>query len=263
MSEVDGAVRELLYTDFDGQPVDDPDEVINGAFDDERYAVRVPALRRLLADASAAPYDRFLACCALTTWAEPAGYLAVVDAAADPAAVPWRGELVDRRYSVDETFAHLARAVGLGEDFAEAKGTEADRLGALRALVRVADTEFFDWQLAFALDARTLPHVVDEVAAVVRRGVAALAGGARPSFDLGVQLADLVAAVAQRDERLAIGLGGELMRVDSSPRVLVHLAAVVSRGTGGASLKYADYLASVGNAEVRKALADALARRTT
>ncbi|MGM1057857.1 hypothetical protein [Saccharothrix sp. Mg75] len=259
MSEVDGLVRELLYTDFDGHPVGDPDEVINAAFDDDRYTARVEPLRGLLATGT--PYERFLACCALATWGELDGYRAVVDAAADPDASPWRGELVDRRYSVDETFAHLARAVGLGEDFTAAKGTEEERLGALRALVRIADTEYFDWQLAFALDRRTLPRVVDDVAAVVRRGTDRLAGDERPSFDLGVQLADLVAAAAQVDERLAVGLGGDLVRVDSSPKVLVHLAAVVSRGTGPVTLKFADYLASVGDDEVRKALADALARR--
>lgn len=259
MSEVDSRVRELLYTDFDGHPVGDPDEVINAAFDDDRYTARVEPLRRVLA--TGAPYERFLACCALATWGELDGYRAVVDAAADPDAAPWRGELIDRRYSVDETFAHLARAVGLGEDFAGPKGTEDERVGALRALVRIADTEYFDWQLAFALDKRALPRVVDDVVAVVRRGTDRLASGERPSFDLGAQLADLVSAVAQVDERLAVGLGGDLVRVDSSPKVLVHLAAVVSRGTGAPSLKFADYLASVGDGSVRKALADALTRR--
>ncbi|GAA3887210.1 hypothetical protein GCM10022243_59970 [Saccharothrix violaceirubra] len=255
------SVRELLYTDFDGQSVDDPDEVINAAFDDGRYVARVAPLTDLLAAPEASAYDRFLACCALTTWGEPAGYQAVVDAAASPGEVVWRDELIDRKYSVDETFAHLAHAVGASEDFAVAKGTEPARLTALRALLRVSDTEYFDWRLAHALDARVLPFVADDVASAVRQGIHTLTEGPRPSFDLAAQSADLAAAVTPYDERLAVALGGDLMRVDTSPSVLLRLVAIVARGTGPVSLRYADYLASVANDEVRCALSDALARR--
>ncbi|MFI6933128.1 hypothetical protein [Streptomyces sp. NPDC050287] len=78
----------LLGTDFDGRPVSDVDDVIYEALDDPRHRERVPGLVDLLNDDSAAARERFLACVALTTWAEPAGYDAVIAAARDPEQAP-------------------------------------------------------------------------------------------------------------------------------------------------------------------------------
>jgi hypothetical protein len=61
----------------------------------------VPGLVDLLNDPSAAARDRFLACVALTTWAESAGFDAVIDAARDPERAPWYDILIDRKFSVD------------------------------------------------------------------------------------------------------------------------------------------------------------------
>ncbi|MFI6031815.1 hypothetical protein [Amycolatopsis magusensis] len=258
---VGSPIRELLFTDFDGKPVEDPDDVITDAFDDPRYTARIEPLRAVLGDESADPYDRFLACCALASWAERDGYAAVAAAAAQSDQVVWHGALTDHRYSVDETFAHLAGTMYLSEDLTEAKGTEADRLAALRALLAIADEQYFDWRLAFALNAKSLPPVLDLLPEVVRRGIRRLTDGPRPSFDLGTQLADLIAAATVVDESLAVELGMELARVDASVRTTTHLAAVVARGRTQVSATFAEYLKSVGDAGAREAVDEAISER--
>ncbi|MFF0160322.1 hypothetical protein ACFYRY_22710 [Streptomyces sp. NPDC005263] len=54
--------------------------------------------------------ERFLACVALTTWAELAGFDTVVAAARNPELAPWYDILIDRKFSVDNTFAKLSLA---------------------------------------------------------------------------------------------------------------------------------------------------------
>jgi hypothetical protein len=258
---VSPSIRDLLFTDFDGEPVEDPDDVITEAFDDPRYLDRVEPLRAILNDQGADPYDRFLACCALASWAESDGYAAVSDAAAKSGDVVWYDALVDARYSVDETFANLATAVYESEDMSDGKGTEPERLSALRALLAVADEQYFDWRLAFALDAKSLPHVVDAIPDVVRRGIRRLTDGPKPSFDLGGQLAGLVSAVTTVDEGLAVELGMELSRVDTSVRTITRLAAIVARGKTVLSKTFAEYLTTVGEPDARKAVEEALTER--
>ncbi|MBK3580690.1 hypothetical protein JHN63_44340, partial [Streptomyces sp. MBT65] len=76
-------LRALLYTDFDGNPAD-PDDVIADALDDDGYLERTPGLTAILQDPAADPAARLLACCALTSWADPLGYDTVLQAAAAP-----------------------------------------------------------------------------------------------------------------------------------------------------------------------------------
>lgn len=264
-------VEQLLLTDFDGHPVTepdgrpstDPDWVITAAVDDPRHRERVAPLTDLLHDPAAGAWDRFLACYALTAWAEPAGYEATVAAARDPERAPWRAASIDRRFAVGDTFSQLAQAVGQSSDLSGDKGTEEQRIDALRALIAIAADQFFDWQLAFALDRVTLPLVRDDVAAVVRRGVDELAGGRLRPFDLPTQLADLAAALTPLDEGLAVDLGHLIAgTAPGSRRTLEHLAPIVGRGSGPRSLAFGDYLALVGDQEVRRQVAEARAART-
>ncbi|MBW8795579.1 MAG: hypothetical protein JF597_18885 [Streptomyces sp.] len=99
-------------------------------------------------DDSAMARERFLACAALTTWAELAGFDAVVAAARDPERAPWYDVLIDRKFSVDNTFAQLSLAVGDSGDLALEKDTWGQRTEAFRALVRIADTERFEGRRA-------------------------------------------------------------------------------------------------------------------
>src|SRR3954464_13536076 len=94
----------LLATAFEGRPTSDLEDVIYEALDDPHHRERVPGLTSLLQDPTAHDRERFLSCVALTTWAEPAGYAAVVEAARDPKRAPWYGLLVDRKFSMDNTF---------------------------------------------------------------------------------------------------------------------------------------------------------------
>jgi hypothetical protein len=261
-------VEQLLLVDFDGQPVTepdgrpttDPDWVITAAVDDPRHRERVGPLTDILHDPATAPWDRFLACYTLTAWAEPAGYTATIETARNPDQARWRAASIDRLYGVDDTFAQLAEAVGQSSDLSDGKGTEELRIEALRALLAIAADEFFDWQLVFALTRDTLPLVRDDVVAVVRLGVEKLATGEVRSFDLPTQLADLAAAL---DEALAVDLGYLIASVAAdSRRTLVHLAAIVGRGSGPTSLEFGDYLELIGDQEVRRQVADARTDRT-
>ncbi|MFI6169076.1 hypothetical protein ACIBCN_20020 [Nocardia sp. NPDC051052] len=257
----DKSIQDLLFTDFDGASVEDPDDVILEALDDPRYQQRVAPLTEFLETGSNPPYDRFLACCALASWAEPAGYRAIVEAAQAGDETAWYGELVERRYSVDETFVELAGAVRISKDFAREKSTEGDRLAALRALVGIADRCYFDWQLAAAIDDSTAIAVCDDVAATVRRGIAALTHGERQPFDLGAQLSELVVSLITVDESTTVQLGYELARIDTAPGTLMRLAAIASHGGTLASRSFGEYLGTIGDDQVRAVAAQITARR--
>ncbi|MGQ4617473.1 hypothetical protein [Nocardia sp. R7R-8] len=259
---VNGLIRSLLYIDFDGVAVDDPDDVILEALDDPRYKQRIAPLARFLQDATAPAFDRFLACCALTAWAEPVGYRAVIAAASAGDEAVWFGALPHRLFSTDETFSQLAHAVWVSKDFVQEKSTQADRSAALRALIGIADRYYFDWTLAGAIDESTVGTVCDDVAATVRRGISVLAmKNERPSFELGPQLADLAVSMISVDEALAVELCSALARVDHSTGTLIRLAAIVSHGVTPQSRSFGEYLTTVGVADVVAAASRALSRR--
>jgi hypothetical protein len=257
------SIQQLLYVDFDGRAVTDPEEVIAAAVDDPRHLERVGPLIEVLHAADTSPWDRFVACYALTAWAEPAGYGATIAAARDPERTPWVGVSIDRRSSVDDTFAQLAGAVATSSDLSQEKGTEEQRVETLRALLGLAADYFFDWQLAFALDEVTLPQVHDDLHHVIDKGIVIVAAGHLRPFDLATQLADLTAALALVNEPLAVDLGHKLAEVaPDSYRTLNHLTAIVSRGHGKESLAFGEYLELVGNEELRQRVAEARASRT-
>lgn len=258
---MDDRVRRLLFVDFDGDPVDDPDDVIYDAFDDSRYQDRVPGLRALLADESVRPEDRLLACCALTVWGEPDGFAAVIAAAEQGKQAPWYGTSIDRRYSVDYTFSQLAGAVGESADFAAEKGTEEKRVEALRGLLRIAHVEFFDWQLAAALDEGATRALVGEVFAAIERGLSRLREGAHLEFPLSLQLADLASTASGADDQRAAAAGRDLLALDSSAPALKRLVPLIRRASREVGDSFATSLLAVGGDEVRNDVQDALATR--
>ncbi|MDT3396803.1 hypothetical protein RKE29_09135 [Streptomyces sp. B1866] len=253
--------EELLGTDFDGRPTTDLDDVVYEGLDDSRHRERVPGLVALMNDESAAERERFLACVALTTWAEPAGYDAVVRAAADPKRAPWYDILIDRKFSVDNTFAQLSLAVSDSDVLAEEKGTLDQRVEAFRSLVRIADSEYFDEKLGDLLDARSVAAVLPDIRAVVGRGVAALAAREPSSFDLATQLVDLAAAVATVDGPTAVGLATDVLGSAASQRALIHAVAIVHRSRSPECRRFGEYLSTIGDDEVRAQVAAAQARR--
>lgn len=252
-------VEKLLGTDFDGQPVSDVDDIIYEALDDPRHRERVPGLVDLLNDHSAAARDRFLACLALTTWAEPAGFDAVINAARDPERAPWYDILVDRKFSVDNTFAQLSLAVSDSDVLAREKETWAGRTEAFRSLVRIADREYFDEKLGDLLDTRTVADVLPDVRDVMARGLAELAARRPQRFDLATQLVDLAAAVATVDAGTAVSLAQDVLSHDAGRRVLVHAVAIVRRAKTPETRRFADYLSTVGDDGVRAQIKQDLA----
>lgn len=251
--------QELLRTDFEGRPTEDIDDVVLDAFDDPRYRERVPGIIELMNDPAAPESERFLACFALTTWAEPQGYEAVLRAAADPKNAPWYDVLIDRKFSVDSTFAQLATAAAERDMVAE-KGTAEQRVEVLRALTRLADREYFEDKLGEIVDDDTLRLLLDDVRSVVERGVRLIADGGKQSFDLTTQLVDLAAGAARVDVPLAVDLALRVLSVSSSPRALRHAVTLIHRAPGPEGQRFAAYVTSIGDEEVRGLVREALAR---
>ncbi len=235
----------LLGTDFDGRPVDDPYDVIDGGLDDPRHRERVPGLVALVHDPAESEHHRFTACVALLEWGEAAGYEAVVAAAAAPRQVAWYDWSIDRKFSVDNTFGLLARAMAFDSGLPAEKGTRAARTEAVRALVRIADSEYFDEQLEGVLESCVAePGVLDDVEDVVRRGVRILAGDARIGFDLATQLVDLACAVSTVDSRRAMLLAADVLAVAPSDRALEHARVIALRADGAAKELFEGHLHS-------------------
>ncbi|MFE2595139.1 hypothetical protein ACFXCZ_01325 [Streptomyces sp. NPDC059396] len=252
---------QLLGTDFDDRPAADPDEVIYGGLDDPRHRDRVPGLTEMMSDTAAPARHRFLACLALTTWGESAGYEAVIRAAGSPAASPWYKALTDRKFSVDSTFAQLAIALGDSAEPAAEKRTAGQREAAFRALVRIADSEYFEEQLGDLMPQAMVALVLPDIAETVERGAKALAphpDTAPPAFDLATQLVDLASAAALVDGPLAAHLAMVVLEADASPKALVHAVTVLHRSKAPDVRQLGEYMMSVGDDRVRKLAADAL-----
>lgn len=259
-----GRFDQLLGNGFDDRPTPDADEVIYGGLDHpQRQRTRVPGLVAILTDSKAPDRERFLACAALTTWGEPAGYRAVAEAAEAGKRAPWYGILVDRKFSVDSTFAQLAVALGDSREMAEEKGTLAQRISAFRALVRIADAEYFEDQLGDLMDESTARSLLADISETVDRGVGSLTGiiGVRPGFDLATQLVDLAGAVALVDGVLAARLATAVLEVEPTRRALVHAVTVLHRSCAPEVRRLGSYMIAVGDERVRGMATDAL--RTT
>ncbi|WP_415950362.1 hypothetical protein [Streptomyces sp. KLOTTS4A1] len=250
---------ELLGTDFAGEPASDLEDVIYEGLDDPRHRDRVPGLVELMNSGTAPEHERFLACVALTTWAEPAGLEAVLAAAAHPAQAPWYDCLIDRRFSVDNTFAQLSLAVSDSDALAGEKGTLGLRTEAFRALVRIAYREYFDEKLADLMDPATVNAVASDIETTVTRGLAAIESS---PFDLATQLVDLAAALTVVDGARAVRLAMDVLAVSSGPRTLMHAVAIAQRSSVPEAVTFGEYLASVGDDRVGAALAERQTRRT-
>ncbi|MEU8434349.1 hypothetical protein AB0F18_15785 [Streptomyces sp. NPDC029216] len=247
--------EELLGTGFDGTPADDPYDVIYDGHDEPGRALeRVPGLTALLGDPGADDAERMLALVALVSWAEPAGYRAVVRAAADPRATPWYGCSTDRWFSADRSYGLFAEAAADSRELAEQKGTTELRTETFRALIGLADREGFDDRLGDLLEADVVRACLPEIREVIARGIAAVAAGDRFHFDVETQLADLACAVTRVDGDLAVDLLLELLGNSPSGRTLRHAAGAVGRLRGPAREALAARLRETGNAYVREVL---------
>ncbi|MGV9880022.1 hypothetical protein [Streptomyces sp. NPDC003006] len=240
----------LLGTDFDGQATSDPEDVIYAGLDDPRHNDRVPGLIELMGDPTATERDRFLSCLALTTWGESAGYSAVMSVAESPKLAPWYEALIDRKFSVDSTFAQLAVAVSDSDEMAETKGTTTQRLESFRSLIRISDSEYFEDKLGELLDHATAGYVLGEISEAVQRGVAGLAGGERQRFDVATQLVDLASASALVDGRVAAKLVMDVLKVAPSHRTLMHAITVLHRSNSPEVKQLGEYISLIGDEQV-------------
>ncbi|MCX5377624.1 hypothetical protein [Streptomyces sp. NBC_00091] len=248
------AYEALLGTDFDGSPTDDPYDVIYDGHDHPRHRDRVPGLVALVADPGGAAGERLMALVALVSWAEPAGFEAVVRAAGDPRATPWYDWSIDRWFSADRSYGLFCEAAAGSRELAEEKGTTALRTETFRALIGLADREGFDDRLGDVLDAEAVRACLPEIRAVIDRGIARIRDGERFHFDVETQLVDLAGSVTRVDEELAVDLLGRLLAHAPSGRALQHAAGPVARCQGPAGRALAARLWDSGNAYVREVL---------
>ena len=249
----------LLGTDFDGGTGADFEDVRRAGLEDPRHKDRVPELTALLEDADVPARRRFEAALALATWGEAAGYEAVVAAARAPKDAPWYGTSADKLHAVDDSFAQLLGAVGDSAAAAEEKGTSRDRDAALRALIRIADTEFFGDVPDRAIGAAEAGRLLPDIQKAVVRGCAALAAGSGPGFDLAPQLVELASAVARSDEHAAVQLCVGVLATTSHAGVLRRAVTVVRRGSGADSRDLAEYVKSLADEETRALVEEAVA----
>jgi hypothetical protein len=220
--------QRLFFTDFDGQPAEPEDVFIDGL--DGGWQQREPEAIALLGNRAVHPYDRFLACAALAAWGSRVGYQAVIDAAADPESVVWRGQSADRRFGVDDTFALLAEDVGQSGDIAEQRGTAADRRAAQAALLGLADRYFFDRRLVQGMYDADVRALATDVDAAVEAGIARLRRHEPVAFDLATQVAGLIAALATVDPDRARARAAALLATDPPDRAVRELGELASVG---------------------------------
>lgn len=219
--------QRLFYTGSQGEPCE-PDDAIADALDGA-WVEREPEAAALLADEAANPYDRYLALSALVAWGSQLGYATVLEAAADPDAVVWKGESIDRFFSVDNTFALLAQSVADSLDMAIERGTTAARIEALSALLGLTDRYYFERYLSVqGLLTADISELRDPLEAAIERGLGRLADEQGTGFDLATQVAGLIVALGQVDRPAANGYAGALLATDPGSRAERELAPVLS-----------------------------------
>ncbi|WP_405613830.1 hypothetical protein [Streptomyces sp. NBC_00076] len=217
-------VAALLYRDFDGLPAD-PDDVISEGLDGG-YQERSEELRKVLRDSGEDPAGRFLSCVALTRWADEAGYEAVAQAAQAPESAPWRDASYDRFHSQDDTFGLLADAVGNSDDMIEERGTRTERTRAARALLAIADRVQFDRHIGALLRPDLVVAGLPEIQATVDRGIARLEEE-QLSYDLGLQLALMTAAIHHTEAAWALATARRLIAAKPGDRAVRELRAAI------------------------------------
>jgi hypothetical protein len=255
--------RDLLYTDFDGVSLTDPEPLIGRGLEDDRHLQRVPGLTALVDDEAAQPLDRLFACLVLTAWGEASGYRAVAAAARGSEPPPWHGMSRDRFRSVDDTFGLLAEQVGLSDVMAERKGTGSARLDALRALLTIVDREGFGDQLGAAIFTGPPAAVAADIVAAAQRGLARLDRQPWPPFDLPAQIVDILEPLVEIDEPTAIALAEEVVRRDRDPHTLGFVAFLVAEGRTRAAAALGERIVAMGGDYVRDLLAAARARASS
>lgn len=247
---------DLLGTDFEGNRTDDVDDVIYGGYDHPEHRERVPGLVRLLADASAADHDRYLACLTLVAWGEAAGFKAVREASLDPRSTPWYDLVMDRKFSVDSSYGQFSAAAADSRELAEEKDSSTLRLETFRSLIRIADREYFEEKLGDYLDEAVVRACLPDISDVISRGLGSISADVPLRFDLATQLVDLANSVIVIDEELAVNLVMRILRAAPTGRTMAHAVAATHRAKGPAGQTLADYLYLSGDAHVRALLAD-------
>ena len=254
----------LLFTDKKGNRGQLQDIIDDGL--DGGYEARVPSLIHLQRHGD--PYHQLLASVMLSSWGEPTGLQALTGWAREPQEAPWAHYPVtfDRISGADSAFELLADAVRTSFHSKDAESIRALQIDALKALLGVADSQYVGRTLTVAISRNpdVLAAVNPELRAAIDRGIASLRAKKQLPFDLATQIASLLTALAQLDDRAAAGSARALIEVvPNNHRMLRELAASLANGTGPDSLSVLRDLRQLGNGTLDEEINRALARRAS
>jgi hypothetical protein len=195
--------EELLFTKHDGTQ-DHFYEVVSDELDyPEKYRDRIPCLIDLMNYGE--PYHSLLSCIMLTSWGYAEGFKTLTEWAIYPEKTPWREEPVlrDRITGADSAYEKLADAIRTSYYGLESQESSSLRKTAIKALLKLFPTIFFDNALTFAISSNKtelLPDILENIHESIISSIDLLRKKERTSFNLQMQVASLLGTLRGFDE---------------------------------------------------------------
>ncbi|NJM77294.1 MAG: hypothetical protein HC852_17815 [Acaryochloridaceae cyanobacterium RU_4_10] len=215
MKSLEMKPEEILFTKFDGTP-DLFYEVVWDELDcPENYKNRIPSLIDLMAHGE--PYHRLLACIMLTSWGNTAGFQTLIEWATYPDKTPWQGEAVlhDPITDADSAFEKLAEAIGTSYNGLESQEISSLRESAVKALLKLFSTVFFDSTLSFAIcrgKYELLPNIIEDIYAAIDKSFEVFDRQDKPKINLQMQVASLLGTLEGFDEPTIVNYAKKLVK---------------------------------------------------
>lgn len=207
--------EEILFTKFDGTP-DLFYEVVWDELDcPESYENRIPSLISLMAYGE--PYHCLLACIMLTSWGNTAGFQTLIEWATYPDKTPWQEEAVlhDPITNAESAFEKLAEAIGTSYSGLESQEISFLRESAIKALLKLFPTMFFDSTLSFTIcrgKYELFPNIIEEIRAAIDKSFEVLDRQDKLNFNLQMQVASLLGTLEGFDESFVINCTKKLVK---------------------------------------------------
>lgn len=205
----------LFHTDAQNQPASFLDVVADGL--DGGLDARIPALLQLLHAPGAE--SALKAAVMLISWGRPEAFRALETWTRRPGRAPWAGQTIttQRHSGGDGSWSLLADALRTSRYAHARPGLDAERLSALRCLLRLTRSEDFDRSLATTI--ASIPgaagHLADDLDAAIRD---LISSGPSPGFDTLFQAALLSKELARTRPGCARALAQQLATQAPSPR---------------------------------------------
>jgi hypothetical protein len=227
------SAEEILFTDGDGNAASLDDVIADGL--DGAYRERVPDLLELLNTGT--PFHRLMACIVLTSWGHSDGLSTIRRWARDPANLPWANAPVtrDRISAADDAFESLAHALKTSYWNEETLDLRRMQQAAAAALLDIYPDQYFGRTLALALLCDPIwrgPRRHDVIDAL-ERSLRVLESGNKRDFDLPIQIASLLMAIAPANDHDAAEAAERLIsRYPEHDRMLREVATALGSAAG-------------------------------